>query len=290
MGFSDNQVRALNRRVPARRIRTRISDGKELSYIEGWYALDQANQIFGFDRWSRETLEVRCISAKAERGAVVATYAARVRVCVWTGDREVIRDGSGTGEATAASAGEAHDRALKTAETDATKRALATFGKAFGLALYAGSGPRAHSATERKAAGLEGTKLPAASQPTETDTATASTAPKATAAALPFPKLQRVRDRGHLRYVASQPCLLCSAAPSDAHHLRFAQPRAMGRKVGDEFTVPLCRAHHRELHNSGNEVAWWHDMGIDPLPVAEDLWAEHKRAAGSSPRTSAQRN
>ena len=82
--------------------------------------------------------------------------------------------------------------------------------------------------------------------------------------ALSISEPHRIRDKEHLRFVASQPCLLCSATPSDAHHVRFAQPRAMGRKVGDDFTVPLCRAHHRELHDSGNETAWWHDMGIDP--------------------------
>jgi hypothetical protein len=74
-----------------------------------------------------------------------------------------------------------------------------------------------------------------------------------------------------------EPCLLCGRTPSDAHHLRFAQPRALGRKVSDEFTVPLCRTHHRQLHQSGNEVAWWADMGIDPLPIAQDLWAEFRK-------------
>jgi hypothetical protein len=94
---------------------------------------------------------------------------------------------------------------------------------------------------------------------------------------LAFPELQRVRDKEHLRYVASQPCLLCSAAPSDPHHIRFAQPRAMGRKVGDDFTVPLCRKHHRDLHDSGNESAWWHDMGIEPLEIARQLWVDSQK-------------
>lgn len=91
---------------------------------------------------------------------------------------------------------------------------------------------------------------------------------------LTFPELNRVRDKGHLRFVAAQPCLLCRAAPSDPHHVRFAQPRAMARKVGDDLTVPLCRKHHRDLHDSGNEAAWWHDMGIEPIEIARRLWDE----------------
>ena len=92
--------------------------------------------------------------------------------------------------------------------------------------------------------------------------------------ALPLSEPRRLRDKDHLRHVAAQPCLVCGAVPSDAHHVRFAQPKAFGRKVSDEFTVPLCRTHHRELHHTGNERAWWHDMGIDPLPAAARLWEE----------------
>ena len=65
---------------------------------------------------------------------------------------------------------------------------------------------------------------------------------------------KRLRDKAHLKFVASQPCLVCGRQPSDPHHLRFAQPRAIGLKVSDEFTVPLCRGHHRQLHQAGNEV------------------------------------
>ena len=97
--------------------------------------------------------------------------------------------------------------------------------------------------------------------------------------ALALAEPRRVRSKEHLQHVAAQPCLLCGASPSDAHHLRFAQPRAMSLKVGDEFTVPLCRTHHRELHHGGNELSWWHDMGIDPLEVARDLWAESQKLA-----------
>lgn len=106
--------------------------------------------------------------------------------------------------------------------------------------------------------------------------------------ALAFPEPKRVRDKDHLRRVAAQPCLVCNAAPSDPHHIRFAQTRAMGRKVSDEFTVPLCRAHHRELHRSGNEAAWWHNMGIEPLDMARLIWeeSETRRARTPSPAQS----
>jgi hypothetical protein len=83
----------------------------------------------------------------------------------------------------------------------------------------------------------------------------------------------RERDRDHLRFVARQACLVCGRSPSDSHHIKFAEQLAMGRKVSDRFTVPLCRLHHRELHRRGNERAWWQIYGIDPLAVAARLWA-----------------
>ncbi len=91
-------------------------------------------------------------------------------------------------------------------------------------------------------------------------------------AALFLPEPRRIRDRDHLRYVAQQPCLICGRQPCDAHHLRFTQSRALGRKVSDEFTVPLCRGHHRDVHHRGDEVAWWRNAGIDPTRIARTLW------------------
>jgi ERF superfamily len=87
---------------------------------------------------------------------------------------------------------------------------------------------------------------------------------------LPVPR--RIRDREHVKAVAKQPCLVCGRRPSDAHHLRFAQSPVLGRKVSDEFTVPLCRGHHREVHRCGDEVAWWKRVGIDPSAAARVLW------------------
>jgi hypothetical protein len=89
---------------------------------------------------------------------------------------------------------------------------------------------------------------------------------------LRFGEIRRHRDKTHLRFVALQPCLLCGRSPSDPHHLRFAQPRAMGRKNSDEFVVPLCRTHHRQNHQVGDEVSWWKQTKIDPLKVALRLW------------------
>ena len=92
-------------------------------------------------------------------------------------------------------------------------------------------------------------------------------------------KTVRLRDKDHRKFVLRQPCLVCGRVPSDPHHLTFTQPRALGRRVSDEFTVPVCRVHHRELHRSGDEVAWWRRLNIDPLPVALKLW-QQSRADG----------
>ena len=91
---------------------------------------------------------------------------------------------------------------------------------------------------------------------------------------LAIPVARRLRDNAHLRFVAKQPCLVCERQPCDAHHLRFAQSRGLGLKVSDEFTVPLCRAHHRELHRTGKESDWWAKAGLEPITLARKLWLE----------------
>jgi hypothetical protein len=85
---------------------------------------------------------------------------------------------------------------------------------------------------------------------------------------------RRYRNREHLRTIATQPCLICGRKPSDPHHLRYAQPRALGRKASDEFAVPLCRMHHREVHRANDKRAWWKAARIDPLKVARKFWRE----------------
>ena len=92
-------------------------------------------------------------------------------------------------------------------------------------------------------------------------------------------KTVRLRDKDHRRFVLRQACLVCGRMPSDPHHLTFTQPRALGHRVSDEFIVPVCRVHHRELHRSGDEAAWWRKLNIDPLPVALRLW-QHTRGDG----------
>ena len=85
-------------------------------------------------------------------------------------------------------------------------------------------------------------------------------------------KTIRLRDKEHCKFVRAEPCVVCGRAPTEAHHIRFAQPRALGRKVSDEYTVPVCRLHHRDLHGYGDEASWWAGVGIDPLPIALELW------------------
>src|SRR6516165_4619968 len=142
MAFSARQVRALKRKPDHRHVRVRHAhDGRELSYLEGWYSISEANRIFGFDGWSRETLESKCVLGRENKGIFLAVYIARVRLTVQADGASIIREGHGSGEGRGTSPGEVHDIALKAAETDATKRALATFGKPFGLELYRGGRP-----------------------------------------------------------------------------------------------------------------------------------------------------
>jgi DNA recombination protein Rad52 len=375
MSFSDEQTRLLAGKLSARHVKTRTArDGVELSYIEGWHVIAEANRVFGFEGWDRETISAQCIwHDPVGRGNTLVrqyacAYAARVRITVRVGETRVIRDGSGVGHGTAPMPGEAHESALKEAETDATKRALVTFGNLFGLALYdkerrgvrgvpsganitalrpapASSGPwtvrgpstdpvaepykdpHGYCAAVRE--GIETAKTAAelsafwaghaehlrqlsAVMPTlrnrygvhfvqlledllqkhrarlEQSTtrvadierspvaeAVESAAPdvvESDAAVLAFPKPVRHRNRLHLRFVASQPCLVCRRGGAQAHHLAFAQPRALALKTSDEWAVPLCRTHHRAAHDAGNEEMWWKEQGIDPKTDAQRLW------------------
>jgi hypothetical protein len=310
MSFSAKQVQALRRKLDRRHIRTRVANGRELSYVEGWYAISEANRIFGFDGWSRETIESRCVLGRENRGTFLAIYVAKVRITVQAAGATIIREGHGSGEGRGPSPGEVHDIALKAAETDATKRAFATFGKPFGLELYRqGRAPENVPLAKLSSPAIQPTRLgfhpddttpiprpsryygrrqnPLKTEFSQIEPATielASPAPpiapetSETAAGaidksvLTLAEPKRRRDKAHLRFVASQACIVCGRHPSDPHHLRFAQPRALGMKVSDEFTVPLCRGHHRELHQRGDEIAWWQTRSIDALSLARQLW------------------
>jgi hypothetical protein len=133
---------------------------------------------------------------------------------------------------------------------------------AFSAKLAQFENGEASSETQEKDGAIE---VPARPQPGE---------PQVTVISKPV----RERDREHLRFVASQPCLVCGRTPSDAHHVKFAEQRAMGRKVSDKFTVPVCRLHHRELHRRGDERTWWAEHEIEPLAVAANLWGQTRKA------------
>ncbi len=302
--------------------------------------------------------------SRENRGYFTAVYTAKVRLTVQANEATIIREGHGTGEGRGEFPGEVHDTAVKAAETDATKRALATFGRPFGLELYRGSQPaRQMQAIDqvRSAAPVQVSRVvhaartaahanppvapqhPHALAPVGQSSGSAlhvEAAPElapvekfahddtipiprppsyfgrehyhdireengavmrqaardAARQLLPPPPMQRIdkadlplsepkriRDKEHLKFVAKQACLVCGRQPSDAHHVRFAQPRALGLKVSDEFTVPLCRTHHRNLHQAGNELTWWEKARIEPLPIARELWeTSHPRAASRS--------
>jgi hypothetical protein len=104
---------------------------------------------------------------------------------------------------------------------------------------------------------------------------------------LSLSEVRRYRDKAHLQFVASWPCLVCGRTPCDPHHLRFAQVRALGRRVSDEFTVPLCRLHHREVHRLRNESDWWKRLGIDALATALRLWKMTRSNHPPGPDTAA---
>ena len=136
MAFTPAQVRELKAKLDPKHVKSRQARGATLHYIEGWQVIAEANRIFGFDGWDRETLSSNCVWMGCNHGEHTIAYTAKVRITVRAGETIIVREGSGSGEARAFSPGQAHELALKSAETDATKRALASFGNVFGLALY----------------------------------------------------------------------------------------------------------------------------------------------------------
>jgi DNA recombination protein Rad52 len=301
MAFADAQIRKLKSKLKPAHIKTREADGISLHYVEGWHVVAEANRIFGFDGWDRESVTSTCVWTKQTGLRFAAAYVTRVRITVRAGDERIVREGCGAGESNAASPGQAHEFAAKAAETDATKRALSTFGNSFGLSLYAGAsdqngrkhppvqglasetngpGQNAHQSSSNGPGGRSRPEGELVSSLAESPSLKVDTPAGAgiterrpiDKSLLAIPEVKRLRDKDHLRFVATHPCLVCGRQPAEAHHLKFSQPSALGRKVSDAFTVPLCALHHRDLHTTGNELAWWEKTKICPLPVANDLW------------------
>ena len=359
MALSDTQVRQLRAKLEAKHVKTRNANGVNLHYVEGWHVIAEANRIFGYDAWDRRTLASHCVWSGPSGAYHGAAYIAKVRVSVRAGDIIIVREGSGTGEGKAPTPGQAHELALKGAETDATKRALATFGNPFGLALYDREQLGVRKARTDKPSppigpwvlrSASGAEEASYDKPSEFADAlrTAMTEsrdiellfavweqnvdivralnrslkqdalpksgiapqlvshlkqcaialvkpenrsngsdipdvrpanpirPKIDKSALTFGEPKRIRCKEHLRFVASQPCLICGRSPSHAHHVRYAQSKGLSLKVSDEFTVPLCAIHHHNIHTTGKEREWWQERSIDPLKIANALWRQSR--------------
>jgi len=346
MAFTQTQVRKLAGKLPERFVKTRSERGMTLSYVEGWHVIDEANRVFGFDGWDRETVSAECVWQDVRQTPKACSYAVRVRIRVRAGKTIVSREGTGIGHGTGSTLGEAHESALKEAETDATKRALITFGNLFGLALYdkerAGVQRTKANGHDTSVAPVVWTLMTGNAPPRVCDTPQqfcsaaketlrqvksidelealwtgnapviaqlrairpelrtkrgihyadlledlyrqqhgtleqqarqqTSEAPAADTPELATIIPRRLRDPAHLKYLASLPCLVCGRAPSHAHHLRFVQPRSLGSKASDEWTVPLCPIHHRSLHDTGREEEWWQAKGVDAKAEAGRLW------------------
>lgn len=143
-GFTEDQIDDLRNTLDPSVVAERSQSGRSFSYIEAWHAIAEANRIFGFDGWNRETVEMKCVQQRDrkigrephQKDGFGVSYVAKVRVTVFAGERVIIREGTGAGHGIDVDAGLAHESASKEAESDAMKRALMMFGNPFGLALY----------------------------------------------------------------------------------------------------------------------------------------------------------
>jgi DNA recombination protein Rad52 len=248
-GFSPEQLAALSAPLDRANVRQREQGRGKVAYVEGWFAVAEANRIFGFDGWQRQTIAVRCV-AQAERSigreqkpGWGVTYTARVRVTVTAGGlMPLVREGSGAGHGIDVDLGQAHESALKEAETDAMKRALMTFGNPFGLALYDKAQRQVSSAAgqgdgpQRSAGG----QRPAVSRPTAGAPSAAATSPtqgrvQATAPAAP-PSAQA--DPGQVALDAETIQHLHSTLRALPRPLRESLTRAFRKR----FQVPEAAA------------------------------------------------
>ena len=370
MALSDTQVRQLRAKLEAKHVKTCNANGTDLHYVEGWHVIAEANRIFGYDAWDRRTLASHCVWSGPSGAYHGVAYTAKVRISVRAGDITIVREGSGSGEGKAPTPGQAHELALKGAETDATKRALATFGNPFGLALYdrkqlgvrkvrtgkalqpigpwmLRSATGADEATFDKPSEFAGALRKAMTEAGDievlfaiweqnVDTVRAlnrslkqhalpksgiapqlvshlkqcaialvkpehrvngfessdkrspkAIRPKIDKSVLALSEPKRIRCKEHLRFVASQPCLICGRSPTHAHHVRYAQSKGLSLKVSDEFTVPLCAIHHHHIHTTGKEREWWQERNIDPIKIANTLWQQSRERNPSPLRADA---
>lgn len=227
---------------------------------------------------------------------MTSAYVARIRITVLLPEGPVVRESHGCGEGRGATPFEAHDHGIKAAELDATLRALATFGNAFGLNRIVEAArldPKASISHQKTGKNEQEREATIGSDQKDTRTSDQVVLPdtlpvlraqnpqkdSSVNSRLMLPKLTRHRSAQHLARVRKEPCLVCGRSPVDAHHLRFVQPRAMAKKVSDEFTVPLCRRHHDLLHRDPDERAWWESVGIDPIAIAQQLWNDSRDTA-----------
>jgi len=179
-GFSPEQLAALSAPLDRANVRQREQGRSRVSYLEGWQVIAEANRIFGFDGWQRQTIAVRCVAqtertiGRDQKPGWGVTYTARVRVTVTAGGLPpLVREGSGAGHGIDVDLGQAHESALKEAETDAMKRALMTFGNPFGLALY----DKAQRQVSSAAGQGDGAQRPPVSRPPAEAPAAAGTSP-----------------------------------------------------------------------------------------------------------------
>lgn len=140
MTFHPDAIAALKAPLDPKSVASRQQGGSQVQYIEGWHAIAEANRIFGFDGWNRETVDLQQLGEPYDNknGNKVVNYRAKVLIVVLdeNGIGSVKREGCGFGQGIDRDLGQAHESAIKEAETDAMKRAFMTFGNPFGLALY----------------------------------------------------------------------------------------------------------------------------------------------------------
>ena len=192
-GFSPQQIEALSAPLNRAHLSSREQGRGSVSYLKSWVVLNEANRIFGFDGWQRQTLSCHCVSqaerliGENKRPGWGVTYIARVRITVSAGAQGfLIREGTGAGHGIDTDLGLAHESAIKEAETDAMKRALVTFGNPFGLALYDKSQRQVSGA-----APAQGQSEPRAMQTRAGQPRPASPAPR------PTPQPQRLQLSGN---------------------------------------------------------------------------------------------